>query len=124
MGKVDEFASASLAGAISRREHPRLDAPVDLQVRVPALRGPVSPLNVSAGGLAVLASDPLIVGSKHTVELTLGAIRVHRRVRVVHCRLLRNGRWATGLQFVSRASSAGRDLADLLAAVKARSESI
>jgi hypothetical protein len=102
------------------RRQPRIEAPVDLRVTLPSLRGPVTALDLSEGGVAILAHDRLPVDSEHVVVLSLEPVHVRHHVRVAHCRMLNPGRWVIGLRFTGQPWAHGQTVADLLAEVLAR----
>lgn len=100
---------------LSRRRAIRLEPTAQLQVSVPAAKGSPAVKDISSTGLCILVEAPLRLRSVHSVTLTLGALRVQRRARVIHCHAHMAGGWFMGMEFLEEPTDSEWTIDDLLA---------
>ena len=87
--------------ASSRRHHLRLGPPTRLFCSLKDLAGRCLPIDISAGGFAILTEEALREDDIHEVTLTLDDLRVVTLAKVIHCRAEGEGQWIAGLKFLN-----------------------
>lgn len=83
---VGTMPSAGLDSGRGRRQSVRLEAPAHLSCTLVTCGTRLTPHDISAGGVCVYTAQPLEIGSRHTLNLTLASVlAVTIRARVVNC---------------------------------------
>ena len=94
------MADPMRAAVSSRRRSVRLEAPPGLTATLSDPAIAVTVVDVSVGGLGLLASRPLARNTTYTVTLKLHKHTATCRARATHARRTAAGLWAVGVAFV------------------------
>ena len=98
---------------VSRRASARIVPPKTLQVALEGTSKRYVIGDISLGGLSVISTEPLAVGSIFDVTLTYRDVVIQQRLKTIHSRKCPTG-WIMGCAFVSRPRGRGPSIEDLM----------